>query len=138
MTLTTARSKQSVMEMIRTAENKIVNDQFHVMQIATKAVDKVRRGDHGELIKDGDDSLRKTRYIWLTSFENLSEKWQTLFDAVYDLQLQTGKAWAYKELLRDLWSQSSAASATTYFNDWSRRVIHTRIEPMKAVAKSII
>ena len=92
------------MEMIRTAENKIVNDQFHVMQIATKAVDKVRRGDHGELIKDGDDSLRKTRYIWLTSFENLSEKWQTLFDAVYDLQLQTGKAWAYKELLRDLWS----------------------------------
>ena len=125
------------MEMIRTAENKIVNDQFHVMQIATKAVDKVRRGDHGELIKDGDDSLRKTRYIWLTSFENLSEKWQTLFDAVYDLQLQTGKAWAYKELLRDLWSQSSAASATTYFNDCYRRVIHTRIEPMKAVAKSI-
>ena len=125
------------MEMIRTAENKIVNDQFHVMQIATKAVDKVRRGDHGELIKDGDDSLRKTRYIWLTSFENLSEKRQTLFDAVYDVQLQTGKAWAYKELLRDLCSQSSAASATTYFNDCYRRVIHTRIEPMKAVAKSI-
>ncbi|MFN9294961.1 MAG: transposase, partial [Planctomyces sp.] len=28
-------------------------------------------------------------------------------------------------------------SATTFFNDWYRRVIHTKLEPMKAVAKSI-
>ena len=73
----------------------------------------------------------------LKSFENLSEKQQTLFDAVYDLQLQTGKAWAFKEMLRDLWSQTSAASAITCFNDWYRRVIHTKPEPMNAVARSI-
>jgi transposase len=94
---------------------------FHVMQ----------------LMKDGDDSLSKTRCVWLTSFENLFQKQQTLFDAVYDLQLQTGKAWAFKEMLRDLWSQTSAASATTCFNDWYRRVIHTKLEPMKVVARSI-
>jgi transposase len=124
-------------QVIPLAENKIVHDRFQVMQMATKAVDKVRRGEHRQLMKDGDDSLSKTRYVWLTSFENLSEKQQTLFDSVYDLQLQTGKAWAFKEMLRDLWSQTSAASATTYFNDWYRRVIHTKLEPMKTVARSI-
>ena len=40
-------------------------------------------------------------------------------------------------MLRDLWSQTSAASATTYFNDRYRRVIHTKLEPMKAVARLI-
>ena len=103
-------------QVIPLAENKIVHDRFHVMQMATKAVDKVRRGEHRQLMKDGDDCLSKTKYVWLTSFENLSEKQQAVFDQTYDLQLQTGKAWAYKEMLRDLWTQTSAASATTYFS----------------------
>ncbi len=98
-------------QVIPLAENKIVHDRFHVMQMATKAVDKVRRGEHRQLMQDGDDRRSKTKYIWLTSFENLSEKQQEVFDQAYDQQLQTGKAWAYKEMLRDLWTQTSAASA---------------------------
>ena len=124
-------------QVIPLAETKIVHDRFHIMQMATMAVDKVRRGEHRQLMKDDDDRLSETQYIWLKSFEKLSEKQQEVFDATYDLQLQTGKAWAYKEMLRDLWSQSSAASATAYFNDWYKRVIHTNLKPMKAVARSI-
>jgi transposase len=124
-------------QVIPFAETKIVHDRFHVMQMATKAVDKVRRGEHRTLMKEGDDRLSKTKYVWLTSHEHLSEKQQEVFDATYDLQLQTGKAWAYKEMLRDLWSQSSAASATAYFSDWYKRVIHTKLTPMKTVARSI-
>ena len=124
-------------QVIPLAENKIVHDRFHIMQMATKAVDKVRRGEHHTLMKSGDDRLSKTKYVWLTSHENLTQKQQDVFDATFDLQLQTGKAWAYKEMLRDLWSQSSAASATIYFNDWYQRVIHTKLKPMKTVAQSI-
>jgi len=43
----------------------------------------------------------------------------------------------YKEMLRDLWGQKTAASAITFSNEWNRRVILTRLEPMKAVGKSI-
>ena len=124
-------------QMVPFAETKIVHDRFHIMQMATKAVDKVRRGEHRALMKDGDDRLSRTKYVWLTSHEHLSEKQQQVFDATYDQQLQTGKAWAYKEMLRDLWSQSSAASATMYFTDWYKRVIHTRLGPLKTVARSI-
>jgi transposase len=124
-------------EVIPLAEHKIVHDRFHVMQLATKAVDKVRRGEHRKLTQDDDNRLAKTKYLWLTSQENLTEKQEALFDEVFTLRLETGKAWGYKELLRDLWDHDDAASATAFFKDWYRRVIHTKLEPMKKVARTI-
>jgi transposase len=124
-------------QTIPLAETKIVHDRFHVMQLATKAVDKVRRGEHRRLLLDDDNRLAKTKYIWLTSEENLTEKQKALLDEVFSLKLETGKAWGYKELLRDLWNHDDAASATTYFKDWYQRVIHTKLEPMKKVARTI-
>ncbi len=124
-------------QTIPLAEGKIVHDRFHVMQLATKAVDKVRRGEHRQLKQDDDNRLAKTKYIWLKSQENLTEKQRTLLDDVFTLQLETGKAWAYKEMLRDLWHHDDAGSATVYFKDWYRRVIHTKLEPMKKVARTI-
>lgn len=124
-------------ETIPLAEEKIVHDRFHVMQLATKAVDSVRRDEHKQRKAEGDDLLTHTRYLWLSSQENLTPKQRELFDEVYNLQLQTGKAWAYKEMLRDLWNHPNAQDATSYFKDWYRRVIHTTLEPMKGVARTI-
>lgn len=61
----------------------------------------------------------------------------TLLDKTFTQKLQTGKAWAYKEMLRDLWHHETALRATEYFNAWYRSVIHTKLAPMKKVAKTI-
>jgi transposase len=124
-------------ETIPLAEEKIVHDRFHVMQLASKAVDQTRRAEHKQLKEAGDDRLTKTRYLWLKSQENLTEEERVRFDDVYTQQLETGKAWAFKEMLRDLWHHSNPKDATKYFNDWYKRVIHTKLEPMKKVAKTI-
>jgi transposase len=124
-------------QVIPLAEHKIVHDRFHVMQLATKAVDKVRRGEHRQLKQEDDNRLAKTKYLWIKSQENLTDRQREHFEDVFTMQLETGKAWAYKEMLRDLWDQSSAASATQYFTDWYRRVIHTNLTPMKQVARTI-
>jgi transposase len=124
-------------EAIPDAAAKIVHARFHVMQLATKAVDTVRRGEHRELKADGDNRLAKTKYLWLTNEENLSEKQASRLAAVFHSTLNTGKAWGYKELLRDLWNQPTAALATVYFKAWYRRVIHTRLAPMKTLARTI-
>jgi transposase len=128
---------KSAKQNLPLAEEKIVHDRFHVMQLATKAVDKIRRGEHRELTKQNDHRLKKTKYIWLKSQENLTEKQRALLDDVFSSQFETGKAWSYKELLRDLWNHEDAASATVYFSTWYRRVIHTNLEPMKKVARTI-
>ena len=119
------------------AEAKIVHDRFHVMKLATEAVDQVRRGEHRKLSAEGDKRLSRSRYLWLSSQENLSEQQRERFDALYTEQLETGKAWAYKEMLRDLWHHGDASSATAYFKDWYKRVIHTKLTPLKKVARTI-
>jgi transposase len=124
-------------QVIPLAENKIVHDRFHVMQLANKAVDKIRKQEHRELLKDGDKRLSGTKYAWLRSFENQSIEQEARFDEIFDHTLQTSKAWCHKETLRELWSQPDAPTATKFFKDWYRSVIHTRLEPMKAVARTI-
>lgn len=128
---------KAAMETIPDAPMKIVHDRFHVMQLATKAVDAVRRGEHRDLLAQGDKRLSKTKYVWLTSQDNLSERQQETLAATFTAELKTGKAWSYKELLRDLWNHATAQQATEYFHAWYRRVIHTKLEPMKQVARSI-
>lgn len=119
------------------AEEKIVHDRFHVMKLATEAVDKVRRQEHRQLTKADDQRLKGTKFLWLKSQENLTDKQSTWFDKVFTQQLQTGKAWAYKEMLRDLWHHHTAAEATAYFQDWYRSLIHTKLAPLKKVARTI-
>ena len=119
------------------AETKIVHDRFHVMKLANEAVDKVRRGEHRRLTQDGDKRLSGTRYLWLTSQENLSDRQKERLDEAYQHELETGKAWAYKEMLRDLWTREDARSATAFFKDWYKRVIHTKLTHLKKVAKTI-
>ena len=124
-------------QSIPLAEEKIVHDRFHVMKLVNEAVDKVRKQEHRELSIEGDKRLAKTKYVWLKSQENLTDKQQEMFDAAFRLSLNTGKAWGYKEHLRGLWENETATDATTFFKDWYRRVIHTKLKPMKKVAKTI-
>jgi len=124
-------------QSIPLAEQKIVHDRFHVMKLVNEAVDKVRKQEHRELSLEGDKRLAKTKYVWLKSEENLTDKQQEMFDAAFRQSLNTGKAWGYKEHLRGLWENETAADATTFFKDWYRRVIHTKLKPMKKVAKTI-
>jgi transposase len=119
------------------AEHKIVHDRFHVMKLATEAVDKVRRGEHRKLSTEGDTRLSRSRYLWLTGQENLTDAQRKRFEAVYSQELETGKAWAYKEMRRDLWGHDTASSATVFFKNWYKRVIHSKLTPMKKVAKTI-
>jgi len=128
---------QAIKEELPLAETKIVHDRFHVMQHATKAVDKTRRQEHKRLQEESDDRLAKTKYLWLKSQENLTPKDLERFDAVFDLHLLTAKAWGFKELLRELWTHASPAEAREFFLSWYRRVIHGKLEPMKKVARMI-
>jgi transposase len=51
--------------------------------------------------------------------------------------LETGKALAYKEILRDLWHHGKPEVASHFFKDWYNRVSHTNPEPLKKVARTI-
>ena len=128
---------QATLEAVPLAADKIVFDRFHIMRHMTEAVDDVRKQEHRALLKEGDESLKGTKYLWLTSQENLSEKRREELASLPLTILKTGRAWAIKETLRDLWHHSSPDKARRFFEGWYSWAIRSRLEPVKDVARMI-
>ena len=113
----------------------IVHDKFHVAKMLNEAVDQTRRAEHARLQAKGDETLSGTRYLWLHGL--VPEKKQASFAELLEINLQTAKAWCYKEQFIEFWAQPDAAHGAQFFKDWHRSVVRTRLTRVKAVAKTL-
>lgn len=124
-------------DAIPDAEKKIAFDKFHVAKHLGDGVDKVRRQEHRELRALGDESLTKTRYLWLTHPANLrADQWLDL-RVLRESNLRTARAWALKETAMQLWDYTSRTWAEKGWMRWYGWAIRSRLEPMKKVGKMI-
>ncbi len=128
---------QSTLQHVPEAKEKIVFDRYHVMGHMGKAVDQVRRQENKDLVAEGDDRLKKTKYWWLYSEENLPEKYREHFDQIKDLNLKTSRAWAIKESLRVLWTYSYARAARRFWDRWNAWAVRSKLKPVIAAARTI-
>jgi transposase len=119
------------------AAGKIVFDRFHIMKQMNHAVDKVRLREHRELSQQDNGLLKGTKYWWLYAQENLPERYRQDFDAVRAQTLQTSRAWAIKEMLRNLWDYGTTAWAMKFFARWFGWAKRSRLTPVKKVADMI-
>jgi len=102
-----------------------------------QAVDKVRRQEHKILSQQKDDTLKKSKYLWLTGFENLTEEMQNRFNELQSLGLKVGRAYAIKETFDHFWDYSYAGCARKFFKQWYGWARRSKLEPVKKVAKMI-
>jgi transposase len=128
---------RSTREHIPGADGKIVFDRFHVMKHLTEAVDAVRKAEHKRLLADGDETLKRTKYLWLFSEENLPERYTDWFAGLKKRNLKTGRAWAIKEALRDLWSYQRKGWARRFWDEWYFWATHSRLQPVIKVARML-
>ncbi len=128
---------RSARENISDADRKIVHDRFHVMALLSKAVDNVRRAEQKDRSSLQAEWLKGTRYLWLIGFERLTEAQRAILDELLDRQLDTSKAWSFKEQLRDLWDIPNEGTAIGFFNHWYEKVIETNLTPLITVANTI-
>jgi transposase len=115
----------------------IIYDKFHVSQLLGKAVDAVRRNEHAALSATGDDTLKHTRYLWLTGIENMGDAQLIEFDGLVRLALKTSRAWEHRFLFEDFWKQADRESAEGFFKRWYRRAVRCRLKPVADAAKSL-
>jgi transposase len=127
----------STIEHVPDGRSQIVSDRFPVMKHMTEAVDTVRKWDHRRLQAEGDETLKRTKYLWLYSEENLPESAAEKFAALRGLPLKTGRAWAIKESLRDLWEYRRRGWALRHWKHWYFWATHSRLKPVIKVAKMI-
>lgn len=119
------------------AADKIAFDKFHVVKHFTDAVDKVRRAEHRELMAGGDQTLKGSKYAWLTRPANMSREMRVRFRVLKDMALKVGRAWAVKEAVSTLWHYTTRAGALrgwTRLCDWASR---TRLSPVIKASKTV-
>jgi transposase len=61
-------------ERVPHADQLIVFDKFHVISNLTDAVDKVRRKEHAQLRRQGDQQLTGIKYTWLKGKAHRSDQ----------------------------------------------------------------
>ena len=127
----------STQEHVPEADKKIVFDKFHIAMHLGDAVDKVRRQEHRALLAQGDDRLKKSKYLWLTNPANQNRKQKNAFQSLRHSELKVARAWAIKELAMTLWGYVSRGWAERMWKRWYSWAIRSRLEPIKKVARMI-
>jgi len=126
---------QSTLAQVPGAASKIVHDPFHLVKYMNEAVNAVRQDEHRRLQAQGDDTLKNTRTLWLYGMENVPGQHAQRFAAVKELNLQTARAWAIKEVFRSFWLCDHVQQAEKYFAKWYGWAIRSRLAPIKKVAR---
>ena len=126
---------QSTLAQVPGAAGKIVHDPFHLVKSMNEAVNEVRKGEHRRLQAQGDDILKHTRQLWLYGLENVPARHAQRFEEVKELNLQTSRAWALKEVFRGFWWCDKVKTAERYFQKWYSWAIRSRLAPVKKVAR---
>jgi transposase len=113
-------------------------DRFHIMKKFGEAIDDVRRKEHRRLEDDGYESvLTKSRWLLLKRPENLTIPQRGRLRTLLRYNLQSVRAYLLREDFQHFWTYTSASWAGKFLEDWIRRTMLSRIEPMKKVARML-
>ena len=113
-------------------------DRFHIVAMLNKAIDEVRAGEHRQMQQEGyEPILKKSRWCLLKRKENLTEKQEAKLSDLLQYNLRSMRAYLLKEDFHGFWEYVSAVWAGKFLDRWCTRVMRSRIDPMKKVAKTI-
>ena len=116
---------------------ELVHDKFHVAKHLNEAVDKVRRQENKELLKQGDETLKGSRQLWLFNPVNFSDEQAAAFEQLKYSGLKVARAWAIKELFCKLWQYVYEGSARAFFKKWFGWATRSKLRPILKVARMI-
>ena len=100
----------------------------------------MRRREHKALLQLGDNSLKGSRYLWLTNPDNLDAAGTGALNAMHQMHqmnLKTSRAWALKETAMCIWRLVQRGRATREWTAWLSKAMRARLEPVKKVTRMI-
>lgn len=113
---------------------EITFDRFHIMKIINKAVDTVRKQE-----AQTQAILKGSRYVFLKNEKNLTntqrQKRQEL--SMPRLNLKSIRALHIRENFQEIYKASTLESFEMLLKQWYFWATHSRIEPIKEVARTI-
>lgn len=130
----------SYIEVIAERARKALNvlDRFHIVALLNKKIDKVRAAEVKRLKREGlEPILKHSRWCFLKRPENLTDKQDTKLADLVRYNLKTVRAYLLKEDFDFFWDYVYPSWAGKFLDRWCKRVMRSRIEPMKDFVKTL-
>lgn len=112
-------------------------DRYHIVANLNKALDQVRAEEARQLKAEGWDVLKHARWLLLRRRKRLTGKQGYRLRQILQWDLKTVRAYILVQSLDALWAYSSPTYASRFLDAWCSRVMRSRIEPLKRVARSL-
>ncbi len=115
-------------------------DPFHVVQLATDALDEIRREVWNEARRSGETAVAKdlkgARFALWKNPENLTARQQTKLSDIQHTNRRLYRAYLLKEQLRQIY-RLPAAEAIALLDAWLEWARHCRLPPFRKLARTI-
>jgi len=113
-------------------------DRFHVVAKLNLALDEVRASEARQLVQDGyEPVLKKSRWCLLKRRENLTSKQRVKLRDVLRYNLQSVRAYLFKEYFQQFWEYDSPTWAGKFLDQWCTEVMRSRIDPLKKFVRTV-
>lgn len=115
-----------------------VLDRFHIVATMNRAIDEVRAKEARGLVAKGyQPVLKHSRWCLLKRPENLTDKQDVKLADLLRYNLKTVRAYLLKEDFQFFWNYVSPHWAGWFLDRWCKKVMRSRIAPMKKIALSL-
>lgn len=115
-----------------------VLDRFHIMKQLGEAIDDVRAGEARRMKQDGyEPVLKHSRWCLLKRPENLTDRQTVKLRELLKYNLRSVRAYLHREDFQRFWEYQSPGWAGKFLDEWCGRVMRSRLEPLKKVARSL-
>lgn len=115
-----------------------VLDRFHIMQQFGRALDDIRAEEHKRLKGDGyEPVLKQSRWCLLKRPENLTDRQTVKLSELLKYNLRSVRAYLLREDFQRFWTYTSPGWAGKFLDEWTTRVMRSRLEPLKKVARTL-
>ncbi len=118
-------------------EIDIVFDRFHVVALANKALDDVRKQQYKTLPEESRQLLKGQRFLLLKNYSSLSTDSATRVNALLEANIPLFQAHAMKEQLRLFWELDSADQGAKFLLRWIDDARLTGIHPLVKLARTL-
>lgn len=113
-------------------------DRFHVVAKLNLALDEVRASEARRMVQDGyEPVLKKSRWCLLKRRENLTPKQRVKLRDVLRYNLQSVRAYLFKEYFQQFWDYDSPTWAGKFLDQWCTEVMRSKIEPLKKFVRTV-
>lgn len=116
----------------------IVFDHYHVSALINKAINELRTEQQGQLDEKEQKTLKGSRFLLLSNYENLDEKKQNRLQSLLQVNAPLMSMHTMKEQFRDFWQKPSIVQAMAFLDAWCTDAENSGIKQLQKVGKTLM